>query len=272
MILASKHPVLRIEKSIQMDMIMVMRRLFSASCIPLAILLASCRPDEPKQTPKVHGELIAGISEPATNAPAKRKHPKPPSVQRRMVLAQAVALDPSNVDSASMPSGTLGTAADLAKTNLPSISSLAGPQADLPGYENVSFSTLSGFDFSLTKEMVDGTATPAETAASARSQIPPTVQSLNGKDVTIQGFLLPVTMNNGLAVEFLLMRNQSMCCYGVPPKINEWITVNITGPGVKPVMDQPITVAGTLRVGPIEENGSLAGIYHLDARKVVAPF
>ena len=45
-----------------------------------------------------------------------------------------------------------------------------------------------------------------------------------------------------------------------------------TSSGVKPVMDQPVTVMGTLHVGPIEENGSLAGIYRLDARKVVDPF
>jgi hypothetical protein len=73
-------------------------------------------------------------------------------------------------------------------------------------------------------------------------------------------------------VEFLLMRNQSMCCYGVPPKINEWITVQVNGQGVKPVMDQPIAVAGVLHVGPMMENGSLAGLYRLEADKISAPF
>jgi hypothetical protein len=37
-------------------------------------------------------------------------------------------------------------------------------------------------------------------------------------------------------------------------------------------MDQPIAVAGVLHVGPIMENGSLAGIYRLDADKISAPF
>jgi hypothetical protein len=79
-------------------------------------------------------------------------------------------------------------------------------------------------------------------------------------------------MNDSLAVEFLLMRNQSMCCYGVPPKVNEWITVHLGGKGVKPVMDQPIAVAGVLHVGPIEENGCLAGIYSLDGEQVITSF
>lgn len=92
---------------------------------------------------------------------------------------------------------------------------------------------------------------------------------LDGKKVIVQGFLLPVKMDDGLTVEFLLMRNQSMCCYGVPPKINEWITVRMKGKGVKPVMDQPIAVAGTLHVGPIQENGLLTGIYTLDCERVI---
>ncbi len=189
-----------------------------------------------------------------------------------MVLAERTVLGQSNDDSGAMPAGTAGTAADLARTNLPSITSLAAPGAPVPGCQNLDFNTLAGYDFSLTQEMAEGTAGPAQTAAQARGQIPAGVQSLDGKEVAIQGFLLPVTMNNGLTVEFLLMRNQSMCCYGVPPKINEWITVRVTGRGVPPVMDQPVTVAGTLHVGPIMDNGSLAGIYRLDATKVIAPF
>jgi hypothetical protein len=60
-----------------------------------------------------------------------------------------------------------------------------------------------------------------------------------------------------------------MCCYGVPPKINEWITVQMTGKGVKPVMDQPIAVVGTLYVGPTQENGFLTGIYSMKGEKVI---
>jgi len=227
------------------------------------------------------GELIgaptapppsASAGETSTNDAPKRKHPKPPSVQRRMVLAELAQPGQANADNASLPSGTAGTAADLAKTNLPSITSLAVPELRLPGYRNITFSVLAGFDFELTQDMAGASARPAETAALAAAQIPPGVRSLDGGKVVIEGFLLPVKMKKGLAVEFLLMRNQSMCCYGVAPKINEWITVQAGGDGVKPVMDQPIAVAGVLHVGPVLENGNLAGIYRLDADKISAPF
>jgi hypothetical protein len=236
-----------------------------ALVLVFAFALASCRRnDEAASAPKPRGELIGATAvETPTNDAPRRKHPKPPSVQRRMVLAELAVSGQSNADTAGLPSGTVGTAADLAKTNLPSITSLALPALNIPGYRPITFSALAGFDFALTPDIAD---------AAVLAQIPVSVRSLDGGKVAIEGFLLPVKMNNGLAVEFLLMRNQSMCCYGVPPQINEWITVQVNGQGVKPVMDQPIAVAGVLHVGPVQENGSLAGIYRLDADKVVASF
>jgi len=235
------------------------------------------QPDAPTQ---VHGELIqdAAISDPkpAVETPAdglpKRKHPKPPPVQSRMVLAQLAQAGGSDASGGSMPAGTAGTAADLAKTKLLSASSLRAVREPPPGCVEINFSTLSGFDFVLSKELAEGSASPAQTAAKAKMQIPPSIQSLDGKKVVIQGFLLPVKMDDGLAVEFLLMRNQSMCCYGVPPKINEWITVKMTSKGIKPMMDQPIAVVGTLHVGPTQENGFLTGIYGMDGEKIIGSF
>ena len=188
-----------------------------------------------------------------------------------MVMAEYVQLTQTNDWTGTMPSGTKGSAADLAKTNLPSVSSIAGLAREVPGYADVTFERLAGFDFVLTKEMADGTSDLMDIGRRAKAQIPASISAFDGKKVVIEGFLLPVKMNDSLAVEFLLMRNQSMCCYGVPPKVNEWITVRLGGKGVKPVMDQPIAVAGVLHVGPIEENGCLAGIYRLDGEKVFAP-
>ncbi len=207
-----------------------------------------------------------------TNSPAKRKHPKPASTQRRMVMAEFVQLTQTNYWTGAMPSGTKGSAADLAKTNLPSVNSLPGAMQEVPGYAAVTFDRLAGFNFVLTKEMTDGSGNPKDMANQVKAQIAAMVSSLDVKKVVIEGFLLPVKMNDSLAVEFLLMRNQSMCCYGVPPKVNEWITVQLKGKGVKPVMDQPVAVAGVLHVGPIVENGCLAGIYRLDGDKAIAPF
>jgi len=211
------------------------------------------------------GELFSNsppaMPEDLTDSAAKSRHPKPPSVQRRMVLAQVTLSQSGNLNNLGAASGTAGTAADWARANGAATTNIQPRQLHLPGYQSISFDTLSAFDFPLL----------SDDPAKIQTPIPKNVQSLDGKKAAIEGFLLPVTMNNGLAVEFLLMRNQSMCCYGVPPKINEWITVQMPGQGVKPLMDQPILVAGTLRVGAILDHGSLAGIYRMDADKIIAP-
>jgi hypothetical protein len=62
-----------------------------------------------------------------------------------------------------------------------------------------------------------------------------------------------------------------MCCFGVPPSINEWIHVRVSGPAIKCIMDTPVTILGTLHVGEYRENRTMLGIYRLDAEKLEGP-
>ena len=59
-----------------------------------------------------------------------------------------------------------------------------------------------------------------------------------------------------------------MCCYGTTPKITEWVTVKMNDKGVKPIMDQPVTLFGKLHVGETRENGYLVGIYEMVGDKM----
>ena len=97
------------------------------------------------------------------------------------------------------------------------------------------------------------------------------VKALDKKFVALKGFMLPLKVEGGLITELLIMRDQSMCCYGTVPKINEWVSVKMTGKGVKPIMDQAVTLYGKLHVGEIRENGYLVGIYQMDGEKVAGP-
>jgi len=40
--------------------------------------------------------------------------------------------------------------------------------------------------------------------------------------------------------------------------------------GVQPLMDVPVTIVGTLKVGESYENGYLVGIYQLDGEKLLS--
>jgi hypothetical protein len=136
-------------------------------------------------------------------------------------------------------------------------------------YLPVSFARLSSFTFKVTHEIADANADPATASQKTREQFPNTVKILSEKQVAISGFMLPLRVTHGLAADFLLLKSQSACCYGVMPRINEWVIVRATGKGVKPVMDVPVTVQGTFHVGEIREEGHLTGIYRLDCDRLL---
>lgn len=131
----------------------------------------------------------------------------------------------------------------------------------------VGFDKLASFNF----EVPDEPTTNQVATAKSENQIPPTVKALDQKAVAIKGFMLPLKVESGLVTEMLIMRDQSMCCYGTVPKINEWVSVKMVERGVKAVMDQPVTIYGKLRVGEMRENGYLVGIYQMDGQKMEGP-
>ncbi len=131
-----------------------------------------------------------------------------------------------------------------------------------------------GFDklASFTYVMPDDLANTNQVAGGQTvSQIPKEIRGLDKKPVALKGFMLPLKVEGGRVTEMLIMRDQSMCCYGTVPKITEWVSVKMTNKGVKPIMDQPVTLFGTLHVGEIRENGYLVGIYQMDGEKMAGP-
>lgn len=137
--------------------------------------------------------------------------------------------------------------------------------ADAPEYAPVGFDKLASFTF--TPPDNETGATTAETSAKSNEQIPDRIKAYDQKKVAVTGFMLPVKMDGGLVKEFLLVKDPMLCCYGVMPKVTEWVVVKMTGAGVKPLMDTPITFLGKLSVGEIMENGYLTGIYLLEGEK-----
>ncbi len=136
------------------------------------------------------------------------------------------------------------------------------------GYVQVGFDLLAGYDFEISDQLLTNAL---EDISEANDQIPKQVKALDSKQVALKGFMLPLKVEGGLVTELLIMRDQSMCCYGVVPKINEWVSVKMTDTGVKPIMDQPVTFFGTLHVGAMRENGYLVGLYAMDAEKMAGP-
>jgi hypothetical protein len=136
----------------------------------------------------------------------------------------------------------------------------AAEPAKADGYEIVGFDRLASYAYTA----------PETENAKPTDQIPAPIKALDQHKVAVTGFMLPTKMDKGLVTEFLLVKDPMMCCYGVMPKINEWVVVKMVGGGVKPLMDIPITFDGTLRVGEMFENGYLTGVYLLEGDRMAA--
>jgi hypothetical protein len=166
-----------------------------------------------------------------------------------VVVTNAVAAISNVVGAASAEPAKAGT------TNL-----VAEP-AFVNGYLQVGFDKLSAFHYIMPDEVSATNQPPAD-------QFPPPIKALDQKPIALRGFMLPLKVDQGLVTEMLIMKDQSMCCFGTSPKINEWVSVKMNEKGVKPVMDQPVTLFGKLKVGEMRENGYLVGIYEMMGDKM----
>ena len=145
---------------------------------------------------------------------------------------------------------------------------LAQP-AMIGDYSVISFDKLASFAYEVPDDPITD---PKAKAIIEKNIIPAAVTGFHKKKIALKGYMLPLKVEGGKITEMLIMRDQSMCCYGTVPKINEWVSVRMPeGKGVKPIMDVPITIFGTLKVGEVLENGYLVGIYELDGDRLGGP-
>ena len=138
-------------------------------------------------------------------------------------------------------------------------------------YLSIGFNRLAAFNFEMTDDLLEAKGDPDELTEKTNGQIPESIRKLNEQSVAVKGYMLPLKVVEGAVTEFLLMRDQSMCCFGTVPKINEWVSVKTIGKGVKPMMDEPVTIFGKLHVGEMRENGYLVGIYSMDGERLAGP-
>jgi len=158
----------------------------------------------------------------------------------------------------------------------------AAPGAAAPAttgdFLNVTFDSLSSYHYEIPN--LDGTAkTPDlktvggdKSTPAVKDQIPAPIRAFSGKKVAVQGFMVPMKIEKGATKSFLLVKDQSLCCYGRMPRMNEWISVKMSGEkSAKFISDQPVTVFGKLDVGEEIEKGEVLSVYRLEAEDVAGP-
>lgn len=128
---------------------------------------------------------------------------------------------------------------------------------DVPGgFEVVGFQQIGGFD--------TGEGEWGELPSTV--ELPDRVRALDGRQVYMKGFMLPLEGDDRGVSRFVLNAAQDMCYFGAPVKLNEWVLV--TMPSARPAeyTHLPVGVWGRLSVGAEQREGKVVSLYRLDAR------
>jgi len=136
--------------------------------------------------------------------------------------------------------------------------------AGLEDHQDLGFDKLAGFlyEFELA----------AREDEKKKDQIPQSVHDLDGRKIAIKGFMIPLKSDGTAVEEFVLVRNQGACCFGIVPRMNEWVHVRMaSGKSAPYAVDIPLTVFGTLEVGETYQNKLLMSVYRLEATHVIEP-
>jgi len=223
----------------------------------------AAEPENPASQP---AEAATTAPEKAVQVAALEKKPEAPAAKpapKAPVQTAPAAKTPAPVAKAADQAATNPAPAEKKEAAAESTELVDGEFLPL------TFDKLASFEYEVPEEEYDPDKKPDP--KNNPDQIPPEIKALDKKRVALKGFMLPLKVEDGLITELLIMRDQSMCCYGTVPKINEWVSVRMTGKGVKPIMDQAVTIYGRLKVGEIRENGYLVGIYEMDGEKLTGP-
>jgi hypothetical protein len=216
-----------------------------------------------------HGLIVLAVT---ACGPSKNVSGNAPTEVHGELIASTPAAQPISTAVAATPVVSAPTAvAAIPASPTPATSPEVQPAkvfSAVPEYASVGFDRLASYNFEVENAPVTNLTAGVD---KANDQIPATVKAFDRKKVSIRGFMLPLKVSNGLVTEFLIMKDQSLCCYGSVPKITEWVSVKTPERGVKSIMDEPVSIMGTLHVGAMRENGYLIGIYQMDGDKLIAP-
>lgn len=201
--------------------------------------------------------------------PSSSTEVSPPTKEIRGAPIQNIATksaDASNDRSTNAP----GSSPAATRTSSPTTVNAPAPAGGEGAL--LSFEQLAGYTFEVSDELLGPVTNDLAVAAEkTNSQIPDSIKSYDKKKVALKGFMLPLKVEGGLVTEMLIMKDQSMCCYGATPRINDWVSVKMKKKGVRPTMDLPVTLHGTMNIGEMRENGYLVGIYSMDGESMEAP-
>jgi len=136
-------------------------------------------------------------------------------------------------------------------------------------WTKVTFAALGSFKYEVPDpDDIRKSPTPTKPVV---EQIPPKVKALDGVPTLAVGFMVPIEITReGKVKSFALTQNQTFCCFGVPPAMNEWVMVTMEeGVNAEYIMDLPVAAYGMLSVGEEIDDGYVLSVYRMKSSEVI---
>ncbi len=101
----------------------------------------------------------------------------------------------------------------------------------------------------------------------SRSAIPPQLQAMNGKLVSIAGYMIPLNDAKDIT-EFMLIQYPFFgCCYSIPPEPNETVLVYLAKGKSLDYIEKPIRVTGRFLINDTKIDGFTVSLYRIESAK-----
>ncbi len=151
------------------------------------------------------------------------------------------------------------------------VESMPNPVTAYPtmeGYPLVTWETLAGYAYDI-PTLAEQNSEKVRLRKKKRP-IPKFITALNGTKAAIIGYLIPMETDatGEYSTQFVIVRSQMTCCFGIAPKLNEWVMVTMEkNKRVRDIMDVPTMVFGTIEVGEKFEDMKGWSLYRMVAGK-----
>lgn len=100
-----------------------------------------------------------------------------------------------------------------------------------------------------------------------RSMLTPEIEALDGKRISIQGYMLPAFQEDGIK-NFVLVRDNKECCYGPGAALFDCTLVRMKGDATAKFSIRPMTVEGVFRIDEYKgADGAHLAVFRIDGEK-----
>ena len=109
-------------------------------------------------------------------------------------------------------------------------------------------------------DLVDALLYP-ESYSDEERAFPANIAELDGKEIIIEGFMIPLEWEGEKVLNFMLVGDILACCFGGAPEPDAWIDAKMEAPGADYFVQLPILVRGIFHIEGLDDGVCPSGFF-----------